>query len=434
MALSLIPFIQQRCNTVNFFMRRTGPELWKTITAVSKSGQKKGRRATRQPIRNLDRFYRIGSGPMKVQFAGLNAPLEIKKDPVMLVEQSEEEQKEEREKFKKIVEEKPTSASKRRFREKLHPLERGFSGTQLVGQKLGPPPPVGDVNFDDFQTYCLEVKRTSNMTRVFGRVHTMNALIVTGNGRGLAGYAVGKAAIHRTNNAIVNAMKMASRKLFFVELLEGRTIYQDFYAECRNTRIFAQRRPAGFGLICHPRLVKICEVIGIKDIYVKVEGSTRNYLALTHAFITGLLNQETHQQLAERKGLHVVEMSPHRHYLPEIVASPILTDLKTDDEVLPIEKLKLDDFYGEGRYALRKKKVLPFYINTPGHKEAQWRKHPFRNQEQAMIRLLADGVVERWTRDKRRAWGEARNEAVMNGLLPLPRGIGLSDVVPKPEK
>lgn len=107
----------------------------------------------------------------------------------------------------------------------------------------------------------LKVKRTSNMTRVFGRVHTMSALIVTGNGRGLAGYAVGKAAIHRTNNAIVNAMKMASRKLFFVELLEGRTIYQDFYAECRNTRIFAQRRPAGFGLICHPRLMKICEVI-----------------------------------------------------------------------------------------------------------------------------------------------------------------------------
>lgn len=53
---------------------------------------------------------------------------------------------------------------------------------------------------------------------------------------------------------------------------------------------------------------------------------------------------------------------------------------------------------------------------------------------QAMVRLLADGVVDRWTRDKRRAWGEARNEAVMNGLLPLPKGIGLSDVVPKPEK
>jgi ribosomal protein S5 len=88
----------------------------------------------------------------------------------------------------------------------------------------------------------------------------MNVLLITGNGRGLAGYAVGKAPLHRTNNAIIKAMNMAGRKLFYVELLEGRTIYHDFYAECRNTRIFAQRRPEGFGLHCHPRLIKICEV------------------------------------------------------------------------------------------------------------------------------------------------------------------------------
>ena len=49
------------------------------------------------------------------------------------------------------------SVGKRRNREKLHPLERGFSGTQLVGQKLGSPPPVDQATFDDFQSYCLEV-------------------------------------------------------------------------------------------------------------------------------------------------------------------------------------------------------------------------------------------------------------------------------------
>lgn len=30
------------------------------------------------------------------------------------------------------------------------------------------------------------------MTKIFGRVHTMNTLVITGNGAGLAGYAVGK--------------------------------------------------------------------------------------------------------------------------------------------------------------------------------------------------------------------------------------------------
>lgn len=95
----------------------------------------------------------------------------------------------------------------------------------------------------------------------FGRKHTMSALIVTGNGKGLGGYAVGKAGLKHHIRALVNGMKMASRKLVFVELLEGRTIYQDFYAECRGTRIFAQRRPKGFGVVAHPRLAKICEVI-----------------------------------------------------------------------------------------------------------------------------------------------------------------------------
>lgn len=41
--------------------------------------------------------------------------------------------------------------------EKLYPLERGFAGNRIEGQKLGSPPPVGDANFDDFQTYCLQV-------------------------------------------------------------------------------------------------------------------------------------------------------------------------------------------------------------------------------------------------------------------------------------
>jgi len=179
--------------------------------------------------------------------------------------------------------------------------------------------------------------------------------------------------------------------------------------------------------------MKICEVLGIKDIYVKVEGSTGNYLALTHAFITGLLNQETHKELAERTGLHVVEMSPNRNYLPEIVASPINTPLKADEEITAMERLSLDDFYGEGRQPLYKPKPKPFYVNTPGHLHALWRKHPFRNHENVQIRLIADGVVDRWTRDKRHAVSEKDNELALAGVHQIPQGIGLTCVVPKPE-
>uniref|UniRef100_A0A158R5Z5 Small ribosomal subunit protein uS5m n=1 Tax=Syphacia muris TaxID=451379 RepID=A0A158R5Z5_9BILA len=407
----------------------TGETLWKTITSVSRSGEKKGRRATRQPIRPLYNFYRIGSGPLKAKFPGLNAPVETP-IPAQLINQSDEERERSQNRVKLALENEKVKRRKH-DREKLHPLERGFSGTMVAGQKLGPPPPIGDTTFDDFESICLEMKRTCVMTGSLGRTFSVSALIAIGNGEGLVGYAVGKAPLFRTVNAIVSGMRMASRKLFFIERFEDRTIYQDFYAECRNTRIFAQRRPAGYGLMCHPRLQKICELIGIKDIYVKVEGSTKNYLALTHAFMTGLLNQETHQELADRKGLHVVELSPSRHYMPKIIASPIITELRTNDDLSAKDRLKLDDFYGEGRYPLYKPPPTPFYANLQGHLEAEWRKHPYRNQEQKMIRMMADGEIGRWTRENRKQWGDSKNNAVKNGIIPMPIGIGLTDVVPK---
>uniref|UniRef100_A0A7E4W2R3 39S ribosomal protein L15, mitochondrial n=1 Tax=Panagrellus redivivus TaxID=6233 RepID=A0A7E4W2R3_PANRE len=165
-----------------------------------------------------------------------------------------------------------------------------------------------------------------------------------------------------------------------------------------------------------------------------VEGKTKNYLALTHAFVTGLLNQETHEQLAERKGLHVVELKPERQYYPEVVASPILSTLKTEEDLLPIDRLKLDDFYGEGRYPLYKPKPPPFYAKLKEHLDAEWRKYPFRNQEIAKIRLLADGVLPRWTRDERKKWGAKQMELVENSVLNAPLGIGLSAIVPKKEE
>lgn len=60
-------------------------------------------------------------------------------------------------------------------------------------------------------------------------------------------------------------------------------------------------------------------------------------MALTQAFITGLQNQETHQQLAERKGLHVVKFNPNMHFFPEIVASPVTRPIKKTEEIEPID-------------------------------------------------------------------------------------------------
>lgn len=60
MALSRYCLTQIR-STVNFFARYREDQLWKTITSVSPAGMKKGRRNTRQPVRPLEKFFKIGT-------------------------------------------------------------------------------------------------------------------------------------------------------------------------------------------------------------------------------------------------------------------------------------------------------------------------------------------------------------------------------------
>lgn len=50
--------------------------------------------------------------------------------------------------------------------------------------------------------------------------------------------------------------------------------------------------------MCHRVIREICKAVGIKDIYAKVEGSTKNVQHVAKAFMVGLLQQvKYHNQL-----------------------------------------------------------------------------------------------------------------------------------------
>ena len=72
-------------------------------------------------------------------------------------------------------------------------------------------------------------------------------------------------------------------------------VFHDFFSNFGKTRLIVKQKPPGYG-VEGTRLIKsICEMIGIKDLSVKIEGSHRNTLATTKAFFLGLLRQRTHQ-------------------------------------------------------------------------------------------------------------------------------------------
>ena len=49
-------------------------------------------------------------------------------------------------------------------------------------------------------------------------------------------------------------------------------------------------------------------------IQVHMDGVKNNYQMIVAAFLTGLAQQETHEQLAERKGMYVVEFRKEEGY------------------------------------------------------------------------------------------------------------------------
>ncbi|XP_046848132.1 28S ribosomal protein S5, mitochondrial-like [Xenia sp. Carnegie-2017] len=152
-----------------------------------------------------------------------------------------------------------------------------------------------------------------------GRKRSQRAIVVVGNGNGAAGFAVGKG--QNGISALKKAKNKAAKYLYYVNRCEDRTIFHDFVSKHRKTIIRFEKKPPGYGLRCHRIIRAVSEVLGIADMRCKITGSTTP-ISVVRAVFQGLLSQETHQQLAERKGLHVVEFRPEKSMRPVIVASP----------------------------------------------------------------------------------------------------------------
>ncbi|XP_034777064.2 small ribosomal subunit protein uS5m-like [Acipenser ruthenus] len=221
--------------------------------------------------------------------------------------------------------------------------ERGWTGNSWGGISLGPPDrgPNGET-YEDFDSRVIEVKSVFNMTAKEGRKRSISALVAVGNGNGAAGFALGKAADRTT--ALRKAKNRAIHYLYYIERYQNHTIYHDINSKFKRTTIRMKKQNRGYGLHCHRAVITMCKLIGIEDMYAKVSGST-NLLNITRALFQGLAKQETHQNLAENKQLHVVEFQNVCGPLPIIVASPhrgAREHPEPEDEI-PDTKLDWDD-------------------------------------------------------------------------------------------
>ncbi|XP_077299755.1 mitochondrial ribosomal protein S5 [Arctopsyche grandis] len=374
---------------VSFFNKLPAEHIWKGVTSVSNAGAKKGRGrgAGRKKVKDLNKGQVIGLGRANMVWPGLSAPVIQGNE---LVRQQ------------KLPPDPDRHANILKMRDsvigfrflKLSSLERGWSGTKMPGRKLGPPDPIGENVFEGFETKCLEFKSLLTMRGPLGRVRRVSAMVVTGNNQGLAGFSVGKSRDGVA--ALRKARNRAGQKLMYFNLFNGHTVYHDFFTQFGKSKIFVTKKPEGHGLKCHRVIKTICEVLGIKDLHCKVEGST-NTQHLTKAFFIGLLKQKTHQQLAEEKKLHLVEFRKEKEYFPKVVGSPSVVREKTDsNEVLNFTQYVLDN-----RVVLKRKKYPPFYTKLPHWVISLKKFEKRRNHEKIRMDLLIErGELKSFLNDK----------------------------------
>ncbi|XP_066994973.2 small ribosomal subunit protein uS5m [Anabrus simplex] len=374
-----LPNLQITRNT-SFFNKLPASELWKGVTSVSNAGKKRGRgRGVGKKIaKDLNRGQIIGVGRANIVWPGLSAPVLRGRE---LIQQ--QKLPEDPEHMKKLIKIRDEMGNFRPLR--LNPIERGWSGAKLPGRSIGPPDPVGEDTFDGFDTKILEFKTVINMKGNFGRKRRLSCFAVTGNKRGLAGFALGKAVDGKA--AIKAAKNRAGQKLVYFNLYNNHTIHHDFFSQFGKTKVFVSKKPEGYGLVCHRAIKTICEVVGIKDLHAKVEGST-NLQHIVKAFFIGLLQQKTHETLAEEKRLHLVEFKKENEYYPQVVASP--TVCRKNEEILPNETLDLTQYALGDKIVLKKKKFPPFYTKLPSWEITMKKMENRRNHDKVRIQLLAE--------------------------------------------
>ena len=176
------------------------------------------------------------------------------------------------------------------------------------------------MSFDGFRSVLIEFKVVAHMTGNFGRFRSNSMLMVTGNGRGLAGFSLTTVPTSKVTNRQLmfsRAINRAGMRLCQIDMYEDRTVYHDFFSRFGAVTIVVKQKPRGFGVKAHRVLKACCAMIGLKDVEIVSEGSN-NYSHLVKALFLGLLRQRTHQMLADEKKLHLVELREENDFYPRV--------------------------------------------------------------------------------------------------------------------
>ncbi|RMD85988.1 MAG: 30S ribosomal protein S5 [Candidatus Dadabacteria bacterium] len=158
----------------------------------------------------------------------------------------------------------------------------------------------GEVELTDKVVFINRVSKVVKGGRRFG----FTALVVSGDGAGHVGFALGKAG--EVPAAIQKGSEKAHKRLVRIPLV-GTTIPHNVIGRFGPTQVVLLPARPGTGVIAGSAVRAVVEAAGIKDIRTKVIGSN-NPNNVLNATMEGLLRLKSPEDVSQVRGISLEEM------------------------------------------------------------------------------------------------------------------------------
>ena len=155
----------------------------------------------------------------------------------------------------------------------------------------------------DLKDKLVSVNRVAKTVKG-GRNMRLAALVVVGDGNGHVGIGTGKAV--EVPEAIRKATEDAKKHIITVAL-NGTTIPHTVVGKFGRGKVLLMPAPEGTGVIAGGAVRDVLEMVGVRDILTKSQGSN-NPANCVKATLEGLASLKSAEQYAEMRGKTVEEI------------------------------------------------------------------------------------------------------------------------------